>query len=1140
MEDDASTRTYPRDPALQRELQGFAAVLALKESEDSWGKMDTALARLTDLVAAGTHSPHSLQAFVRSHKPAISRCILTERTKLMSTACLLVEALARAYGANPGSVDEIFLAPLLKLTARTKSVFVARAKSALLAIVPTAAPEALVPKVCEAARSPSKTTKLAAIECIRALLDAHDSSRLDALVNSLEVCLKATSEDANKEVRDLARAAVSAYMAAFPHRSQLFANTLAPQVRKALGINSSSSAAGSSRASSAAPRRPIRPAFSRSNSNTSTGTAEPEITIALPPPRSAPSASSARAGPATRTVPATPAAPAASSRPAHLASARQHLQPAAAAPGRHRTESGGVAVVSPALSTSSRDSTAAAAAAAAPGVNDLLRDARSADFMLRSRAFDAMASLLPSTKPVTSIERSMFDVHIAYGLTSTHPKPLTSALQNLEVLAALGAIPDDSYEQLFAQCARLEHNPQYAVSTPIIAAVRTVFARSIERPESLAGLVAAVARIDVNGPPRALLLDILRDVMVRGDWARTTPRAIATDELLVSLDVCVANAACHPAVAEIMHLASAADPALPEVASALHHIQNRDQLLAFLADVLPAPAPAHEPAPEPVSAPAAAVPATPAKPAAPVAMTPLPASSTTTAANRSASAALPSTVPRPHPQSTWAAATPNAGFREPASRRSTAPAIPLTAIATPRSATSTGTAGTSTGLPLLESPSLISTPLAIFASPMPGHETQASSARKRMLAEVSAAAAAGEAGEGGVEPSPLRKRARTADPVLESPAPAATKRGGEPIAEVKSSSSSSAEEMNVDPEIDVEATPRPPPSAPMRSLTSPAPIKDVEEDLAEYEQIVAEVAAQIDVDGPAAALARALDDTEYDALLLRRSPMTDMLVFLEHGDLTTLVDPMLLTLQAEVAADPTRGAAAAAGGRDGEDAEMAEAHHHLSSEPDRDTANDDGTSDDGGMRSLRALMLLQQLLKQSSAAQIADAMAEFLLGSALAAPLPSRAELGFISVTLRGEIQVLLACLLPPARAVAVLRAHFLDAPTVVLHVTHRMLTVRADDAALAAVLPWLADELVPAVADGRGHRADACTNFVAALWRTPAVHARVRAAIETACAAHDDEWRDALAKRLKRRGITDCDLRAPKLLLPTTKPAVE
>ncbi|KNE55727.1 hypothetical protein AMAG_01604 [Allomyces macrogynus ATCC 38327] len=1151
----------------QRHLDVIAADIAIKETEQTWEKMDAAIRKLKDLVPSC--SAAQMAPFVRQNKARIEACLKTDRTRLSGSACELVLALAQSGSQQTASACELFVPALLALTSRTNRIFIQRGQAALLAVVAAGNPDHFVMRVCNEAKNKAKTTRLAVVEAVKVLITSHDADRLEQFCDALEGCLKATVDDSAVDVRQAARAAIELYRVKMPKRSERLLGSLSAKALKSLGLDHV-----------AAPPREARPAFKRPKTAPAAASRTrdaPVIMASSSRPGSAQDRSSSSLGSSSSslnrgdtdryddtntTEPMTPAAT--------YLKAVSTLASTARSTARIAT-----ATSAPPAATSFRQLGSASASTPAPtprgtaqetvNLPNLIMEARGANVTIRARAFERLAALLPTSSDLNRLQRSLVEAHMEHGLTATHPKPMLAALQNVARMMEMRVIPLSFFPDLIIKTAGILQNPQNKVKSNVTDACCTIF-QCVEavQPAStvLPILIEVLGHKDAGSKVRPVILGMLSR-MLDADTAEalaagTDPQAlhvISLNALLVTLSPALVDPACTEELRSVLTKLYVQDRS---VLKAARTAADRMRVQGLLSDVIQAERLAEAEAvhAREVAAAAAAAAAEeaaaaeteaeaearanarePTPPTGSPSRTRTRMSSTDVVmasrsdnpspsedANAPAAASIKpaaagddpvqdimdtepplsplSTTYSPEPDSPLAdRSTPApAGklFRSPHGRPGQHPMTPFhrvlaaaTAVATvqyvhkatpfavPARRAVPGTApmtfgGSPMPVAFQESPSLISTPLGIFGTQMPATDAPTTAARKRLLQSVTN--------------SPLRKKQRTS---TGSPTPART---------VESQAAAAA------------------PDAPETLTVLEAVAQQIEVTDTEVAtgRRVAAVQKDIELEGGAAQVVdRAIRDTGYDAQLLDASPMADLLLFVEHADLTQWAHALLHRVGRylpDAAAARTTPSPTEAMDVDVDADAATRATNTIAAE----SAAAAATTNPAILHN--ALILAQQIFRHTSADQVSATVADTWLARTMTLPLPAMVpDLAFPTMTLVAELQLALAVRDTPTAA-ARLGTLFATHPVTVLQLLQRLIVL---DAQVFHDLVWFA-EIVDAIAGPNAvPRVRAvCVNFVTAVWNAPALRNAVDTQVRRVARERDAAWRAALLRRLLRAGV--------------------
>ncbi|KAJ3359836.1 hypothetical protein GGF32_008969 [Allomyces javanicus] len=1150
----------------QRHLDAIAADIAFKETEQTWEKMDAAIRKLKDLVPS--YSAAQMAPFVRQNKARIEACLKTDRTRLSGSTCELVLALAQSGSQQTASACELFVPALLALTSRTNRIFVQRGQAALLAVVTAGNPDHFVMRVCNEAKNKAKTTRLAVVEAVKVLITSHDADRLEQFCDALEGCLKATVDDSALDVRQAARTAIELYRVKVPNRTERLLGSLSAKALKSLGLDH---VAAPPRETRPAFKRPKTAPAAASR------TRDPPIIMASTSrPGSTQDRSSSSLGSsssslhradharhdddANATEPMTPAA-------AYLKTVST-LASTARSTARIAT-----ATSAPPTATSFRPMGSASAATPAPtprgaaqesvNVPTLIMEARGANVTIRARAFERLAALLPTSSDLNRLQRSLVEAHMEHGLTATHPKPMLAALQNMARMMEMRVIPQSFFPDLIVKTAGILQNPQNKVKSNVTDACCTIL-QCVEAVQPAATVVPMLVEVlghkDAGSKVRPVILGMLSR-MLDADTAEalaagTDPQVlhvISLNALMVTLSPALVDSACTEELRSVLTKLYVLDRS---VLKAGRSAADRMRVQGLLSDVIQAERLAEAQAARAREAAAAAAAAAAEEAAAAEAEaeaearanarepTP-PSGSSSRTRTRTSSTDVVMASRSDNPSPSESADAPTAASTEPAaandddddqtqdimdtepplsplsSTYSPEPGSPLAVRSTPApagklfrsprgrprdpmtplgrviaaaTAVATvqyvhkatpfavpvrravpGTAPMAFGAPVVafpESPSLVSTPLGIFGTQMPATDAPATAMRKRLLESVTN--------------SPLRKKQRTSTGSL---TPART----------------------VENEVVGSA-----PDAPETLTVMEAVAQQIE--MAETEvatgRRVAAVQKDIELDGGVAQVVdRAIRDTGYDAQLLDASPMADLLLFIEHADLTQWAHALLDHVGRFL---PDASATARTTPSPSEAMDVDVDTHATTSTGASESSTAAAATNPAILHN--ALILAQQIFHHTSADQVSSTVADAWLARTMTLPLPAMVpDLAFPAMTLVAELQLALAVRDTPA-AGARLGTLFATHPVTVLQLLQRLIVL---DAQVFHDLAWF-DAIVDAVAgaDAIPRVWAVCVNFVAAVWHVPALRNAVDAQVRKVARDRGAAWRAALLRRLLRAGV--------------------
>ncbi|KAF9579708.1 hypothetical protein BGW38_003924 [Lunasporangiospora selenospora] len=196
-------------------------ILNQPETEHNWAAKENAIKSLGSACHVDIGQNQEYIQFIKTHRKAFAESLLTERTRLSGAACEMVEKLATSMGRDFGpNFGDLFIAPLLKVCARTNKVMVTRASKALHSTVNAGSLTAL-PKACAVFATPNKPLRIAVVDIVASCIAQFSSQELEPFLASFEPVLKEGVSDAAPEVRDSSRKSFKIYAQKFPERSSM-------------------------------------------------------------------------------------------------------------------------------------------------------------------------------------------------------------------------------------------------------------------------------------------------------------------------------------------------------------------------------------------------------------------------------------------------------------------------------------------------------------------------------------------------------------------------------------------------------------------------------------------------------------------------------------------------------------------------------------------------------------------------------------------------------------------------------------------------------------------------------------------------------------------------------------------------------
>ena len=185
------------------ELQGS---LAEVETEDTWQRLDKALAKLEQITKGGGYKLDNFVPLIKDKlisRPIINS-LLSERTRISGTAADLLNSVAPRLAERFEPLVPVFVPSLLTICARTNKVAYKRAQKTLALICTYChVPWALLPLLREAAKDKVGGLRVVAVECAVVLLQNCDRDRISRRsgAENIEEIIRVTARDASNEVR---------------------------------------------------------------------------------------------------------------------------------------------------------------------------------------------------------------------------------------------------------------------------------------------------------------------------------------------------------------------------------------------------------------------------------------------------------------------------------------------------------------------------------------------------------------------------------------------------------------------------------------------------------------------------------------------------------------------------------------------------------------------------------------------------------------------------------------------------------------------------------------------------------------------------------------------------------------------------
>ena len=203
------------------ELEDIRTTLSLKESEDSWDAIATALTRLKDLVkGASAESLLDLVVALRSLSQPINGAIISERSRLSGAAIDLVSLSAAELGDHFDPLLPVFIPTVLLLCTRTNKVFLNRGRACLHTIISSTQSPAVLPLLVHNVKDKSVALRQTVAEAAVTFLNSVNPLVLEkeARARDVETLIRVTATDANADIRRLGRQLFEAYKLLLPQR----------------------------------------------------------------------------------------------------------------------------------------------------------------------------------------------------------------------------------------------------------------------------------------------------------------------------------------------------------------------------------------------------------------------------------------------------------------------------------------------------------------------------------------------------------------------------------------------------------------------------------------------------------------------------------------------------------------------------------------------------------------------------------------------------------------------------------------------------------------------------------------------------------------------------------------------------------
>ncbi|KAI9816318.1 MAG: suppressor of tub2 mutation [Phylliscum demangeonii] len=265
------------EPALvssARELDDvFRDMLPLfegRESEHNWSPRERSILKLRRIVKGNALKDYPTQflAGIRSLQDGIIKVVNSLRTTVSSTACLLVQELAKTAGSALGPVVELLLATLIKLSANTKKISSHNANitvDTILASVPFRM--ALLQQISSACQEKNVLPRGYASGWLQTIITKQRPPRAllehQGGLDCIEKCIQRGLADPNPGVRERMRKTYWIFAEGYPDRAESIMASLDANATKLLQKDPSNPNAAHAHPPDQVPAAPAAKPFSR-------------------------------------------------------------------------------------------------------------------------------------------------------------------------------------------------------------------------------------------------------------------------------------------------------------------------------------------------------------------------------------------------------------------------------------------------------------------------------------------------------------------------------------------------------------------------------------------------------------------------------------------------------------------------------------------------------------------------------------------------------------------------------------------------------------------------------------------------------------------------------------------------------------
>jgi hypothetical protein len=207
--------------SLDDQVRRVSQLLALTESEDTWGDIAAALETLKQVVQnRAADIPQEVAALLRSQTQAINSAVLSERSRLSGSAVDLLATSATELAGSFEPLIPLFVPTLLNLSSRPNRVFVTRARVCLVAMASSTQSSAMLSFLVHNLKDKSTSLRLTLAQTALTYLKCANPPDLqkESAAKQVETLIKMTAIDANAEIRKYGRELFDAYKILLPER----------------------------------------------------------------------------------------------------------------------------------------------------------------------------------------------------------------------------------------------------------------------------------------------------------------------------------------------------------------------------------------------------------------------------------------------------------------------------------------------------------------------------------------------------------------------------------------------------------------------------------------------------------------------------------------------------------------------------------------------------------------------------------------------------------------------------------------------------------------------------------------------------------------------------------------------------------